>query len=461
PPAEPRRHGPVPRALAGHLAGRQPRHPPPPPGRALMTATDVLAEPIGAPEPEPPRRDLTPRQWVRANLFSSPLNSVLTVVIGLGTAYVVYRLARWAFVTAEWAVVRVNLRLFMVGFFPVDQLWRLWVALYVLVATCGLAAGALAEASRRVAAGDERPAPRPPRPRRGLAALPRVWPAVVCVAVFLGFTRTPGPTVGTVGLVVVGALAGAAGRRVPRPLQRWAWVLPIAGLVAALQVIVAGEDGVGWDRWGGLHLAVAATIAGVGLAFPLGLLLALGRRSSLRALRLVSIAYIEAFRAVPLVTLLFLGGYMVGYLFPNTVEPPSFLVRAVIAITLFEAAYIAEIVRGGLQAVPRGQYEAAQALGLSPVGVMRLVVLPQALRAVIPAMVGQFISLFKDTSLLTIIGFLELIEVTRIVTQQDAFRGQGLRPIALAFVGLIYWAGCSTMSRESQRLERRLGVGER
>jgi len=426
-----------------------------------MTATDVLAEPIGAPEPEPPRRDLTPRQWVRANLFSSPLDSVLTVVIGLGTAYVVYRLARWAFVTAEWAVVRVNLRLFMVGFFPVDQLWRLWVALYVLVATCGLAAGALAEASRRVADGDEEPAPRPSLPRRVLAALHRFWPAVVCVAVILGFTRTPGPTVGTVGLVVVGALAGAAGRRVPRPLQRWAWVLPIAGLVVALQVIVAGEDGVGWDRWGGLHLAVAATIAGVGLAFPLGLLLALGRRSSLRALRLVSIAYIEAFRAVPLVTLLFLGGYMVGYLFPNTVEPPSFLVRAVIAITLFEAAYIAEIVRGGLQAVPRGQYEAAQALGLSPVGVMRLVVLPQALRAVIPAMVGQFISLFKDTSLLTIIGFLELIEVTRIVTQQDAFRGQGLRPIALAFVGLIYWAGCSTMSRESQRLERRLGVGER
>jgi general L-amino acid transport system permease protein len=424
-----------------------------------MTAADVLTEPIGVPEPEPPSRDLTPRQWVRANLFSSPFNSALTVVIGLGAAYVLVRLARWAFVTADWAIVRVNLRLFMVGFFPVDQLWRLWAALYVLVVTSGLAAGALAEAARRVADGDAEP--RPALPRRVLAALRRFWPAVVCVGVILSFTRTPGPTVGTVGLVAAGALAGAAGRRLPRRLQRWAWVLPIVGLIGALQVIVAGEGGVGWDRWGGLHLAVAATIAGTALAFPLGLLLALGRRSSLPALRLVSIVYIEAFRAVPLVTLLFLGGYMVGYLFPNTVEPPSFLVRAVIAITLFEAAYIAEIVRGGLQAVPRGQYEAAQALGLSPVGVMRLVVLPQALRAVIPAMVGQFISLFKDTSLLTIIGFLELIEVTRIVAQQDAFRGQGLRPIALAFVGLVYWAGCSTMSRESRRLERRLGVGER
>ena len=119
---------------------------------------------------------------------------------------------------------------------------------------------------------------------------------------------------------------------------------------------------------------------------------------------------------------------MIGFMFPNTIDPPSFLVRAVIAITLFEAAYIAEIVRGGLQAVPRGQVEAAQAIGLSPVKVMRLVVLPQALRAVIPAMVGQFISLFKDTSLLAIVGFFELIEVADAVTQQDDFRGQGLRP---------------------------------
>ena len=278
----------------------------------------------------------------------------------------------------------------------------------------------------------------------------------MCVAVILA-SPTPGPTVGTVRLVVV-ALASAAGAH-PAPAALGV-VLPIAGLSPRCRSSWPARTG-RLGPLGRLHLAVAATIAGTALAFPLGLLLALGRRSSLPALRLVSIVYIEAFRAVPLVTLLFLGGYMVGYLFPNTVDPPSFLVRAVIAVTLFEAAYIAEIVRGGLQAVPRGQYEAAQALGLSPVGVMRLVVLPQALRAVIPAMVGQFISLFKDTSLLTIIGFLELIEVTRIVAQQDAFRGQGLRPIALAFVGLVYWAGCSTMSRESRRLERRLGVGER
>jgi general L-amino acid transport system permease protein len=437
----------------------------------------VLAEPVApAPEPEPPARDLTPRQWVRANLASTPWNAALTVVIGAAALWVVYRLARWVFVTAEWEIVRVNLRLFIVGRFPADELWRLWLAGYIVVVTAALALGALTTRMRRPTEGpgaadgtepgggaralDGRDRPDARIGHRVVSALHRFWPAVLAIAVTLGFTRTWLPTVGTVGLVAAGVVAAMLGARLPVRAQRWAWLLVVVGLIAALQVTISGA-GVGWDDWGGLHLAVAATVAGIALAFPLGLLLALGRRSPFPALRLVSIGYIEAFRAVPLVTLLFLGGFMVGFLFPNTVEPPGLLVRAVIVITLFEAAYIAEIVRGGLQAVPRGQVEAAQAVGLSPVKVMRLVVLPQALRAVIPAMVGQFISLFKDTSLLTIIGFFELLEVATIVTQQGEFRGAGLRPITLAFVGLIYWAGCSTMSRESQRLERRLGVGER
>jgi len=433
----------------------------------MVAATDVLAEPLAPlPEPEPPARGLTPREWVRANLASTPFNAALTLLIGVGVGWLLYRLGRWVFVTADWTIVRVNLRLFMVGRFPADELWRLWASGYVLVATVGLAGGALAASMRRRAgregeesATDAGSALGPTR--RAVAALHRFWPAVLAVAVILSFTRTVPPTVGTLGIVAVAVGAAALGARLPGRLRRWAWLVVVVGLIAALQVITAGDGGVGWDDWGGLHMTVTATIAGIALAFPLGLLLALGRRSSLPALRVASTAYIEAFRAVPLVTLLFLGSFMIGFMFPTSVEPPSRLVRAVIAITVFEAAYIAEIVRGGLQAVPRGQIEAAQAVGLSPVGVMRLVVLPQALRAVIPAMVGQFISLFKDTSLLSIVALVELLRVTDLVIQQDAFRGQGLRPIALAFVGLIYWAGCSTMSRESRRLERRLGVGER
>jgi general L-amino acid transport system permease protein len=446
-------------------------------------ALGALAEPVApVPEPEPPARNLTPRQWIRRNLLSSPFNVVLTIVFGVVAAWATFRLARWVFVTADWAIVRVFLRLFMVGLFPADQLWRLWVATYVLAATVGLTAGALAAASARRSAatrgegaggagrtgratttasaagpeGDD-----PGWVRRGVAALHRFWPAVLGVVVVLSFTRTPLPALLTVGLVALVVIAFAGGRRLPTRMRRWVWLVLVAGILASLQVITAGPDGVGWDDWGGLHLAVAATVAGIALAFPFGLVLALGRRSSMPGMRVLSTSYIEVFRAVPLVALLFVGQYMVGFLFPTSVDPPSFLVRAVIAIAVFEAAYIAEIVRGGLQAVPVGQVEAAQAIGLSPPKVLRLVVLPQALRAVIPAMVGQFISLFKDTSLLSIIGFIELIGVADFATDQPRFQGEGLRPLAFAFVGFLFWAVCSTMSRESQRLERRLGVGER
>jgi general L-amino acid transport system permease protein len=218
---------------------------------------------------------------------------------------------------------------------------------------------------------------------------------------------------------------------------------------------------VGWRSWGGLHLTVFATVAGITLSFPLGVLVALGRRSSLPAVRWINVGYIELIRGVPLVTLLFMGHYVIPLVFPNTVDPPSALARALIAITLFEAAYVAETVRGGLQSIPRGQVEAAQALGLAPWRVTRLIVLPQALRAVIPAMVGQFISLFKDTSLLQIIGFVELLEVAQNTVSQPDFLGERLHTVTFAFVALIYWAGSYTMSRESRRIERRLGLGER
>ena len=146
---------------------------------------------------------------------------------------------------------------------------------------------------------------------------------------------------------------------------------------------------------------------------------------------------------------------------PPGMPVPDRIWRALIVFILFTAAYVAEIVRGGLQSVPEGQREAAMALGLRPWKMTRLIVLPQALRNVIPAMVGQFISLYKDTSLVFIIGVLDLLRVARAVTQQPEFLGQGLHAETLLFVSFIYWVGSYWMSRESQRLERRLGLGER
>src|SRR5690606_31493834 len=150
-----------------------------------------------------------------------------------------------------------------------------------------------------------------------------------------------------------------------------------------------------------------------------------------------------------------------GFFVPSSMTP-STATRAIIVYTLFTAAYMAEIVRGGLQSVPRGQYEAAKALGLSPVRQTALIVLPQALRNVIPAQIGQLISLFKDTALAALaMGMFELLEVSRVITSQGEFRGQGLLGETLAFAGLLFWTVSYTMSRESQRLEKKLGVGTR
>jgi general L-amino acid transport system permease protein len=414
----------------------------------MFEQTPIAHEPYPAPEPAQPDLRLAPREWVRLNLFGSTANAVITVVFGVVLAWVAYRALRFVFVTADWEIVRRNLLNFMLGRFPRDELWRPWASLYVLAATFGVLVGA---AGRMADRGH-------PRDLRSL--LQRAWPPALLLVAILALTTTLGPTLLVLGAVATGIVARALTALAPRGAVRFAWLLVLIGLVAAFQVI-AGFGGVGWDKWGGLQLTLFVTVAGIVLAFPLGLLLALGRRSTLPVVRAFSVGYIEFFRGVPLITLLLMGQFMIGFFFPRSFDVPSALSRALIAIVVFEAAYVAEIVRGGLQAVPRGQYEAAQALGLSPWKMMRLIVLPQALRAVIPAMVGQFISLFKDTSLLAIIGFFEVLNVAQTVTSQPDFLGQGLHAVTLAFVGFVYWVGAYTMSKESQRLERRLGIGER
>ncbi|MDP8969643.1 MAG: amino acid ABC transporter permease, partial [Actinomycetota bacterium] len=249
------------------------------------------------------------------------------------------------------------------------------------------------------------------------------------------------------------------GARLPERTGRWLPAVYLGTVVAVFLVFTAG--GPGWDSWGGLLLTLYLAVGGIVLSFPLGVLLALGRRSSLPAVRVVCVAYIELIRGVPLITLLLMGQFMLGFFFPRGLDRPGLVVRALVAIVLFTAAYVAEIVRGGLQGVPKGQSEAAQALGLSPVKTTLLIVLPQGLRNVIPALVGQFISLFKDTSLVAIIGLLDLLFVAQAITQQPGFLGQGLQAETLVFASFVYWAFCYAMSRASQRLEQRLGVGQR
>jgi general L-amino acid transport system permease protein len=216
----------------------------------------------------------------------------------------------------------------------------------------------------------------------------------------------------------------------------------------------------GWDKWGGFQLNIFLTFAGVFFAFPIGVLLALARRSDLPVVKGLAVTYIEVIRGVPLITLLLMGVFALGFFLPLELRP-SGVTRVLVAITLFEAAYIAEVIRGGFQAVPPGQTEAAQSLGLSPVQTTRTVVMPQALRATIPAMVGQFISLFKDTSLVAVVGFADILAASGFANAQPGFNGQGLARVTLPFVALAFWAGCYTLSREAGRLEKRLGIGDR
>lgn len=413
----------------------------------MVVDTTALQEPIPPAPPEgPPTAKLPPREWARRNLFSSVGNGIVTVVMGVFMTWAVYRALRWVFVTAEWEIVRRNLASFMIGSFPRDELWRPWTSLFVIAATIGMASGMAA-----TEVGDRGP---------WWSAARRFWPiGALLVAVAL-LVETFTPVLLLVGALAVAVGARLVGRRLPRPIAGRAWLLVVVGLVLAVGVLVA-FGGVGWDRWGGLQLNLAVTVVGIALAFPFGVLLALGRRSSLPAVRAVCVVYIEFVRGVPLVTLLFMGQLFIGFFLPTQIDPPGLVVRALISIVLFEAAYIAEIVRGGLQAVGRGQVEAAQALGLRAATTTRLIVLPQALRAVIPAMVGQFISLFKDTSLLEVIQLREILTVGETATQQPDFRGRGLAAVTLPFVAFVFWVGSYTMSRESRRLEQRLGIGER
>ncbi|MCJ7779554.1 MAG: amino acid ABC transporter permease [Acidimicrobiia bacterium] len=410
----------------------------------------------GAPAPTIARhRRMTPTKWLKKNLFSNWYNSLLTIVFGAFILWVMVSLARYL-VHIDTEIIRVNLKLYMTGRFPNEQLGRMWLAIYIAVACVSLLARATVLNAQRKAteAGIEFSSR-----SNWLDVVRRFWPIGALVIFTLSFTGTITPTLLTIGAAAIGLAAYWAGEALPPSIVRRSWLIAVVGAIA-FYLALAGFGGVGWDLWQGFFLNIVLTVAGISLAFPLGLMLALGRRSTLPAVRLLSVTYIEFLRGVPMITLLLMGAFALGFLIPGDVQFSLFL-RILIAITLFQSAYIAEVVRGGLQSVPKGQIEAGQSIGLSPWKTMRLIVLPQALRNVIPAMVGQFISLFKDTTLVYIVSLLDLLRATSISTAQPEFFAQGLDAVVLPFAALYFWVGSFVMSRESRRLEKKLGVGVR
>jgi general L-amino acid transport system permease protein len=330
------------------------------------------------------------QRWLHRNLFSTWYNTVLTVLCVLTITWISIHLVRWIITQAQWIVVTSNLRLFLIGRYPPDQAWR----------------------------------------------------------------------IGLAGAIVLGAIAlwrwnhhsASRSQKAHPPASPMVFVLPIALL--ALSVLIGG--GIGLPRvpsnlWGGLMLTLIVASTSTVLGFPFGVLLALGRQSQLPILRGFSTIYIELVRGLPLIGILFMAQVMLPLVLPGQPNIDR-VVRAIAGLVFFNAAYLAENVRGGLQAIPNGQIEAATALGLNTPLTLLLVVLPQALRIAIPGIVGQFISLFKDTSLLALFALVELTGIGRSILAQPQFLGRYAE--VYLFIGLIYWSFCYTLSMVSRRLER-------
>lgn len=402
-----------------------------------MAQTDSLSS--TAP---PTIRSPSPLEWLRKNLFSTWYNGILTIICLVAIVPAIIGFVSWVLGAAQWGVVTANLRLFFVGRFPPDLYWRVWTSLAIIVGLTGISWGN----ARRNAPLLNRPV---------LFALGVAIAAIVVLPLGLP------PRLWLLAITIVATVSYGVGRQLPATLRRW---LPAAWGLAIIVNLWLIKGGLGLEPtatsvWSGLLLTLLMATISIVLSFPLGVLLALGRQSKLPVVRAFCIIYIEVIRGLPLIGILFLAQVMLPLFLPPYFRELDRVLRAIAGLVLFSAAYLAENVRGGLQAVPRGQGEAASALGLSTPLVVSLIVLPQALRAVIPAIVGQFIGLFKDTSLLSLFALLELTGISRTVLAQPQFLGRYAE--VYLFIGLIYWVFCYGMSLASRRLERQLNISQR
>lgn len=392
----------------------------------------------------PPARP-GPIEWLRDNLFNSWGNSLLTIV-SMAIVYLALRSTlHWVFVTADWRPITLSPLLFLVGSYPRDQLWRVGAALlmvsFLFGVSWGVWRGIMRSFAYLLAAGLALLAFVPDQSGT-LTFTMRAFLLGNAPLIFLGF--------------LVGRLEPVRGRHV---LIGWL----LTSLITPVLLKGLGPDGilpsVETSAWGGLLVTLLLAVGGILLSFPIGVLLALGRRSNLPVVKVFSTLFIEAIRGVPLVSILFMSSIILALFLPPSLRIDR-LVRALIGMTLFSAAYTAENVRGGLQAIPEGQIEAAKAVGLSGFQTTAFIVLPQALRAVIPAIVGQFISLFKDTTLAVIVAINELLNIGKAILQSDP-EFIRLQAEVYVFIAAVFWVFSYLMSYASRRLESALGVGER
>lgn len=357
----------------------------------------------------PPRSTVGPVAWLRQNLFASVGDTVLTIFGVLLILLAVPPLLNWAFFSAVWDGENRD----------------------VCVST---EAGAC-------------------------------WAFVKAKFAQFIYGRYPLGERWRVDLVFVLLAAGLIPMLIPSVPRKGLNALYLFAIfpVIAFILLIGGFFGlrlVETPLWGGLLVTLVVSYVGIVASLPLGILLALGRRSKMPVVRTFSVMFIELWRGVPLITVLFMASVMLPLFLPPGVNFDK-LLRALIGVALFSAAYMAEVVRGGLQAIPKGQYEAAAALGLGYWKTMRLIVLPQALKIVIPGIVNTFIGLFKDTSLVYIIGLFDLLGIVRLNFTDTTWASWQTPATGLVFAAFIFWMFCFGMSRYSQFMERRLNTGHK
>ena len=379
---------------------------------------------------------------MKENLFSSIFNTVLTILLIPLISYFLIAVFRWAFFAAEWRAVTQFPLLYAVGQYPRDQIWRVGIILSGLFLLLGISWGRWGGLLRSISLA------------AGLvfivtALLPVQHPALdLSMRLYLGSNLL---------IILVGYLIGSK-TAIKNIIIFVGWLLvPVCGIV-----LLAGFEAselipdVSTTLWGGLLVTILLAAGGILLSFPLGIALAFGRRSSLPVVSAFSTIFIEVIRGVPLVTILFMFSIILALFLPVESRIDR-LVRALMAVTVFSAAYSAENVRGGLQSVPLGQIEAAKALGMGNFKTTVFIVLPQALRAVLPAIVGQFISLFKDTTLVVIIGINDFLGIGRSIINSDPEFVQ-MRTEVYIFMAVVYWIFSYLMSLASRRMEASMGI---
>ena len=410
-----------------------------------------------APAPEtmlPPRSEVGVTGWIHANLFGSPFNTALTVVSGGLLLLALWFGLKWVFAGADWTVVARLGGRFIIGQYNTaaacpgqDCFWRPQVSLLMVTALFGMGWGLRGNPVAR-----------------NVALLVGMGTAAFSL---LPYNReTMGMDVRLLLLANLPALGlgWASARFTPLGSAKWIVIYGVAVFILTLALLrgVPGAPGlqpVSVIYWGGLMLNLILAVGGIAASLPIGIALALGRRSRLPVVKLLCVVFIEVFRGVPLITLLFMSQVLVPLAFPEDF-PQNSLFRAAVVITLFSAAYMAENVRGGLQSLHPGQAEAARALGLPEWETTLLISLPQAIRNVIPAIVGQFIGLFKDTSLVYIIGMLDIVEIGRVFVQGNPeYRGNARE--VFVFLAVVFWVFTYGMSYISKKVEEHLGVGQR